>query len=203
LADKGSTGSGSPGGAGTGYRVEVANLRAFAGQVRGLLAEFQANGVTRGSFGDFAEAKALHDQYDLMRDGLRDVLTALQEAVDEAQRKADLTATNYEEQEHRTAQRLKVGSDGWSVGAVGPVNGASVATYSAAVGGVAAGAAAGRTAAKNAAVDRAESPGKSVEAAPGAIGPGGGVPGGAGKGNSARPTPADTDEKTADGQPAW
>ncbi|PYC84400.1 hypothetical protein C7C46_07910 [Streptomyces tateyamensis] len=104
----------------------MAGLRTFAGQVRGLLEEFQQSadgpathtksGVGRGSFGEFAEATALHDQYDMMRDGLRDVLTALHAAIDEAQRKADLTATGYEEQEHHTAQRLKVSPDGWSLG---------------------------------------------------------------------------------------
>ncbi|WP_280666495.1 MULTISPECIES: hypothetical protein [unclassified Kitasatospora] len=113
-------------GVGSGYRVEVDSLRAFAGQVRGLLQEFQSTadgatthartGIGRGSFGTFAEATAIHDQYELMRDGLRDVLNALQEAIDEAQRKADLTAANYEDQEHRTARSLSLASDGWSVG---------------------------------------------------------------------------------------
>ncbi|WP_344442800.1 hypothetical protein [Kitasatospora nipponensis] len=237
MADKGRSGSGSSGGAGAGYRVEVDNLRAFAGQVRGLLAEFQTSadgptthartGVGRGSFGPFAEAVALHDQYDLMRDGLRDVLTALHEAIDEAQQKADLTATNYEEQEHRTAQRLKVGADGWSVGTPGPSVGGSPTTYGAAAAGTAAGALAGRAAARNAAVDRAGNPVEAVPATaadgtrtaavpgavPGAVGPGGGVPGGAGKGNTARPTPgpgtgtgADGDGDTGGGavvQPTW
>lgn len=115
------TGSGS----GAGYRVEVDSLRAFAGQVRGLLQEFEStadgattharSGIGRGSFGTFAEATAFHDQYERMRDGLRDVLNALQEAIDEVQRKADLTAASYEDQEHRTAQRLALASDGWSV----------------------------------------------------------------------------------------
>lgn len=118
--------AGSGSGAGSGYRVEVDSLRAFAGQVRGLLQEFQSTadgatthartGIGRGSFGTFAEATAIHDQYELMRDGLRDVLNALQEAIDEAQRKADLTAANYEDQEHRTAGHLRLASDGWSVG---------------------------------------------------------------------------------------
>ncbi|MDH6126657.1 hypothetical protein [Kitasatospora sp. GP82] len=121
-----STGSGSSGGSGAGYRVEVDGLRAFATQVRGLLSEFQTSadgtrthgqsGVGRAAFGSFAEAEALHDKYEAMRDGLRDVLNALQDAIDEAQRKADLTAANYEEQEDETARHLKVGSDGWSVG---------------------------------------------------------------------------------------
>lgn len=120
-----STGSGSSGGSGAGYRVEVDGLRAFATQVRGLLSEFQASadgtrthgqsGVGRGAFGTFAEAEALHDKYEAMRDGLRDVLNALQDAIDEAQRKADLTAANYEEQEHETYRHLTVASDGWSV----------------------------------------------------------------------------------------
>jgi hypothetical protein len=109
----------------------VDSLRAFAGQVRGLLAEFQAHadperahagsGIGRGSFGDFAEATALHNQYDQMRDALRDVLKALHDAIDEAQHRADLTAGNYEDQEHRTVRALTVDPDGWSVGASAPV----------------------------------------------------------------------------------
>ncbi|MEU1420959.1 MULTISPECIES: hypothetical protein [unclassified Kitasatospora] len=122
-----STGTGSTGGAGGGYRVEVEQLRAFAAQVRLLLAEFErhADGtrthgqsaVGKTSFGTFAEATELHGRYQTMRDGLRDVLNQLQEAVDEAQKKAELTATNYQEQEHRTAGKLKLGDDGWSVAA--------------------------------------------------------------------------------------
>ncbi|MGW2399796.1 hypothetical protein ACWCYY_24860 [Kitasatospora sp. NPDC001664] len=110
---------------GKGYRVEVDSLRAFATQVRGLLDEFQSRadgtrthgqtGVARSAFGSFAEAQALHDQYENMRDGLRDVMNALQDAVDQAQRKADLTAANYEEQEAETVRGLKLNSDGWSV----------------------------------------------------------------------------------------
>ncbi|WP_035848826.1 hypothetical protein [Kitasatospora azatica] len=174
------------------------NLRAFAGQVRGLLSEFQESadgptthtksGVGRGSFGEFAEATALHDQYDMMRDGLRDVLTALHGAIDEAQRKADLTATNYEEQEQHTKQRLKVTSDGWSV--------ASPVTYGAAAAGMVTGASAGRSVASRAAVKNAgQDRPTDVDAATGApmAGPAGGpvtaVPGAAGKGNSARPEP--------------
>ncbi|GJF30140.1 hypothetical protein KNE206_28400 [Kitasatospora sp. NE20-6] len=121
-----STGSGSSGGSGTGYRVEVDNLRAFASQVRGLLGEFEASaggsrvhgqsGVGRSAFGTFPEAEALHAKYELMRDNLRRVLDALQDAIDEAQHKAELTARNYEEQEHETSHSLKVNSDGWSVG---------------------------------------------------------------------------------------
>ncbi|MEV7778672.1 hypothetical protein [Kitasatospora sp. NPDC088351] len=119
------TGTGSSGGAGGGYRVEVEQLRAFAAQVRVLLAEFQhyadgttthgRSGVGKNAFGTFAEATELHGRYQAMRDGLRDVLNQLQEAVDDAQKKAELTATNYEEQERRTAGRLKLGDDGWSV----------------------------------------------------------------------------------------
>ncbi|MFF1902563.1 hypothetical protein [Kitasatospora sp. NPDC058218] len=121
------TGTGSTGGAGGGYRVEVEQLRAFAAQVRLLLAEFErhADGtrthgqsaVGKTSFGTFAEATELHGRYQTMRDGLRDVLNQLQDAVDEAQKKAELTATNYQEQEHRTAGKLKLGDDGWSVAA--------------------------------------------------------------------------------------
>ncbi|WP_406198928.1 hypothetical protein OH807_15625 [Kitasatospora sp. NBC_01560] len=121
----GAAGTGSTGGAGSGYRVEVEQLRAFAAQVRGLLAEFQhhadgtathgRSGVGTSAFGTFAEATDVHGRYQTMRDGLRDVLNQLQEAVDEAQKKAELTATNYEEQERRTAGKLKLGDDGWSV----------------------------------------------------------------------------------------
>ncbi|MFB6890590.1 hypothetical protein ACFCX4_14870 [Kitasatospora sp. NPDC056327] len=118
-------GTGPTGGAGRGYRVEVEQLRAFAAQVRLLLAEFQhhadgttthgRSGIGRTSLGTFAEATDLHGRYQTMRDALRDVLNQLQEAVDEAQKKAELTATNYEEQEHRTRRGLKLGDDGWSV----------------------------------------------------------------------------------------
>ncbi|MFJ8044902.1 hypothetical protein ACIRBX_30810 [Kitasatospora sp. NPDC096147] len=110
---------------GKGYRVEVDSLRAFAAQVRGLLDEFQSRadgtrthgqtGVANTAFGSFAEANALREQYERTRDGLRDVLNMLQDAVDEAQRKADLTAANYEDQEAETSRHLKVNSDGWSV----------------------------------------------------------------------------------------
>ncbi|WP_156178677.1 hypothetical protein [Saccharothrix sp. ST-888] len=102
------------------------SLRAFASQVRGLLGEFQTSadgnrthgqsGVGTGAFGDFAEAQALHSRYEDMRNGLRDVLNAIQDAIDEAQRKADLTANNYEEQEQETSRSLRVNGDGWSVG---------------------------------------------------------------------------------------
>lgn len=119
-----STGSGSTGGSGAGYRVEVNNLRAFATQVRGLLNEFQSSadgtrtynqsGVGPGAFGPFPEAQQLHQQYEQMRTVLRDVFNNLQDAVDETQRKADLTATNYEDQEHETSQTLKLSTDGWS-----------------------------------------------------------------------------------------
>ncbi|MGW4646066.1 hypothetical protein [Kitasatospora sp. NPDC004289] len=115
---------------GKGYRVEVDSLRAFATQVRGLLDEFQSRadgtrthgqtGVARSAFGSFPEAQALHQQYELTRDGLRDVLLLLQDAIDEAQRKADLTASNYEEQETETTRHLKLNTDGWSVGAGNP-----------------------------------------------------------------------------------
>ncbi|WP_327067136.1 hypothetical protein [Kitasatospora sp. NBC_01302] len=229
MADKRSSGSGSTGGAGSGYQVEVDSLRAFAGQVRGLLAEFQASadgptthartGVGGTSFGEFAEAKALHDQYELMRDGLRDVLSALHEAIDDAQRKADLTATNYEEQEHRTAQTLKVSSDGWSVSTATP----APITYGAGAAGVVAGAVAGRSAAKPAgrtavkdtaaeapqeppAVTPGEVPGEAPGAVPGAVAPGGGVPGAAGKGNSTRPGVTDENGDGDGGpveQPTW
>ncbi|MFD0273788.1 hypothetical protein ACFVHB_07710 [Kitasatospora sp. NPDC127111] len=118
----GTTGTGPAGG---GYRVEVEQLRAFAAQVRGLLAEFQhhadgtkahgQSGVGQNAFGTFAEATEVHNRYQTMRDGLRDVLNQLQDAVDEAQKKAELTATNYEEQERHTVGKFKLGDDGWSV----------------------------------------------------------------------------------------
>ncbi|MER7704208.1 hypothetical protein ABTX81_15065 [Kitasatospora sp. NPDC097605] len=129
-------GTGSTGGTGRGYRVEVEQLRAFAAQVRLLLAEFQrhadgnathgSSGIGKNALGTFAEAVDLHGRYQTMRDGLRDVLNQLQDAVDEAQKKAELTATNYEEQEHHTKTKLKLGDDGWSV--ANPSTG-SVAAY--------------------------------------------------------------------------
>ncbi|MER7768186.1 hypothetical protein [Kitasatospora sp. NPDC096140] len=121
------TGTGSTGGAGQGYRVEIEQLRAFAGQVRLLLADFQKHadgtdthgrsGVGKNAFGEFAEATEIHGRYSTMRDALRDVLNQLQEAVNEAQLNADLTATNYEEHDQHTAQKLKLklNGDGWSV----------------------------------------------------------------------------------------
>ncbi|MFD9129912.1 hypothetical protein [Kitasatospora sp. NPDC059571] len=131
-----STGSGSSGGSGAGYRVEVDSLRAFASQVRGLLSEFEAtaggtkvhgqSGVGRSAFGTFGEAEALHKKYEEMRDQLRLVLNHLQDAIDQAQRKADVTANNYEEHEHETARSLHIEtSDGWSV-----LGGSSVVTAS-------------------------------------------------------------------------
>ncbi|MGK4581033.1 hypothetical protein [Kitasatospora sp. HPMI-4] len=140
-----STGTGSTGGAGAGYRVEVDNLRAFASQVRGLLGEFEASasgnrahgqsGVGAGAFGNFAEAQALHAKYEYMRDGLRDVLNVIQDAIDDAQRKADLTANNYEEQEQETSRSLRVNSDGWSVGsASAPVSQAGYTSRAASTG---------------------------------------------------------------------
>ncbi|MFF3004461.1 hypothetical protein ACFVTF_16820 [Kitasatospora sp. NPDC057940] len=119
------TGTGTTGGAGRGYRVEVEQLRAFAAQVRLLLAEFQhhadgtgthgRSGIGRTAFGTFAEATEIHNRYNTMRDGLRDVLDQLQQAVDEAQKNAELTATSYEEHDRHTAKKLELGDDGWSV----------------------------------------------------------------------------------------
>ncbi|WP_457032787.1 hypothetical protein [Kitasatospora sp. P5_F3] len=127
-------------GGGAGYRVEVDNLRAFASQVRGLLDEFQAradgsrthgqSGVGRSAFGTFPEAQALFDKYEVMRDSLRDVMNMLQDAIDDAQRKADLTATNYEEQELETTRGLKLNADGWSVGSAATVTPVSYASSS-------------------------------------------------------------------------
>ncbi|MFE4514764.1 hypothetical protein ACFRMQ_11315 [Kitasatospora sp. NPDC056783] len=121
----GSTGTGSTGGTGQGYRIEIEQLRTFAGQVRVLLADFQKHadgtdahgrsGIGKSAFGTFAEATEIHGRYGTMRDALRDVLNQLQEAVNDAQLKADLTATNYEEQDQHTASKLKLGDDGWSV----------------------------------------------------------------------------------------
>ncbi|MBV2154168.1 hypothetical protein [Kitasatospora sp. SUK 42] len=118
-------GTGSTGGSGQGYRVEIEQLRTFAGQVRLLLKEFEkdANGTdTHGrsglgkhAFGTFAEATEIHDRYGTMRDALRDVLNQLQGAIDDAQRNAELTATNYEEHDQHTAGKLKLTDDGWSV----------------------------------------------------------------------------------------
>ncbi|MGE7435215.1 hypothetical protein [Kitasatospora sp. NPDC001175] len=117
--------------------MEVDSLRAFATQVRGLLSEFETNasgnrahgqsGVGASAFGNFAEAQALHAKYEVMRDALRDVLIVMQDAIDDAQRKADLTANNYEEQEQETSRSLRVNTDGWSVG--GTATAASPAGY--------------------------------------------------------------------------
>ncbi|MBD0692288.1 hypothetical protein [Streptomyces sp. CBMA123] len=119
------SGTGSTGGANQGYRVEVEQLRTFAGQVRILLKEFEkdANGsATHGrsglgktAFGTFAEATEIHGRYSTMRDALRDVLNQLQQAIDEAQKKAELTATNYEEHEQHVSRKLTLSGDGWSV----------------------------------------------------------------------------------------
>ncbi|MFB7905509.1 hypothetical protein ACFC1T_03690 [Kitasatospora sp. NPDC056076] len=119
------TGTGSTGGANQGYRVEIEQLRTFAGQVRLLLKEFEkdANGSTthgrsgigKTAFGTFAEATEIHGRYSTMRDALRDVLNQLQQAIDQAQKKAELTATNYEEQDQHVGTKLKLAGDGWSV----------------------------------------------------------------------------------------
>ncbi|GAA2745437.1 hypothetical protein [Kitasatospora cinereorecta] len=108
----------------SGFQVEVDNLRAFAAQVRRLLSDFEANAngnkvhamssVAGGAFGGFVEAQDLHTKYLDMTDQLRRVLFLIYDAIDDAQRKADLTATNYEEHEHQTAQALKLNDDGWS-----------------------------------------------------------------------------------------
>ncbi|MFJ7247911.1 hypothetical protein ACIQWA_25235 [Kitasatospora sp. NPDC098652] len=121
------TGTGSTGGANQGYRVEVEQLRTFAGQVRLLLKEFEkdANGSTthgrsgigKTAFGTFAEATEIHGRYSTMRDALRDVLNQLQDAINDAQRNAELTATNYEEQDQHVGKKLKLSGDGWSVAA--------------------------------------------------------------------------------------
>ncbi|MFG2823453.1 hypothetical protein ACGFX4_29015 [Kitasatospora sp. NPDC048365] len=115
----------STGTGGSGYRVEVDNLRAFATQVRGLLGEFQAradgskvhgqSGVGRDAFGTFAEAQELYLRYAEMRDSLRHVLDVIYDAIDEAQQKADRTAANYEDQEYETSRAMKLSDDGWSV----------------------------------------------------------------------------------------
>ncbi|WP_035793507.1 DUF2563 family protein [Kitasatospora mediocidica] len=204
------------------------SLRAFAGQVRGLLKEFQSSadgatthartGIGRGSFGTFAEANAIHDQYELMRDGLRDVLNALQEAIDEAQRKADQTAASYEDQEHRTAQGLKVTSDGWSVGSASAASSVPYASYGAVVAGAAAGAAAGRAAAKSTGGGTAADADPASEQLPDGVGVGTGarvgVGGGAdgegeagastGKGRPAKPpTGTGPDGNGGIAQPTW
>ncbi|MFI9158322.1 hypothetical protein [Kitasatospora aureofaciens] len=119
------TGTGSTGGANQGYRVEVEQLRTFAGQVRLLLKEFEKDadgntthgrsGIGKTAFGTFDEANQIHDRYSTMRDALRDVLNQLQSAVNDAQRNAELTATTYEEHDQHVATKLKLADDGWSV----------------------------------------------------------------------------------------
>ncbi|GAA2798161.1 hypothetical protein GCM10010441_24080 [Kitasatospora paracochleata] len=108
----------------SGFQVEVDNLRAFAAQVRRLLSDFEANAgggrvhalssVAGGAFGGFAEAQDLHAKYQDMSNHLRSVLDLIYDAIDDSQRKADMTATNYEEHEHQTAQTLRLSDDGWS-----------------------------------------------------------------------------------------
>ncbi|HJD82289.1 hypothetical protein [Kitasatospora aureofaciens] len=119
------TGTGSTGGANQGYRVEVEQLRTFAGQVRLLLKEFEKDadgntthgrsGIGKTAFGTFDEATEIHSRYSTMRDALRDVLNQLQQAIDQAQKKAELTATNYEEHDQHVATKLNLSGDGWSV----------------------------------------------------------------------------------------
>ncbi|MFI6156624.1 hypothetical protein ACIBCA_28530 [Kitasatospora sp. NPDC051170] len=119
-----SSGTGSTGGAGQGYRVEVEQLRTFAGQVRTMLRTFDkhANGTAthvhtglgKDAFGTFVEATELQGRYESMRNALRDILNQLQKAVDEAQHKAELTASTYEDHEHHAAKKLKLAGDGWS-----------------------------------------------------------------------------------------
>ncbi|MFD5462718.1 hypothetical protein ACFWIQ_07795 [Kitasatospora sp. NPDC127059] len=119
------SGTGSTGGANQGYRVEIEQLRTFAGQVRILLKEFEKDangsathgrsGLGKSAFGTFAEATEIHGRYSTMRDALRDVLNQLQQAIDEAQKKADLTATNYEEHDQHVSRKLTLSGDGWSV----------------------------------------------------------------------------------------
>jgi hypothetical protein len=102
--------------AGSGYRVQVENLQEFARKVRGLLAEFESgaggdkthagSGVSASSFGSFAEAQRLNEKYAVMRDSLRDVLDILYQSMDEAQRNADATARNYDEQEQGTTAAM-------------------------------------------------------------------------------------------------
>ncbi|MET8625390.1 hypothetical protein ABZW30_16850 [Kitasatospora sp. NPDC004669] len=118
-------GTGSTGGNGQGYRVEVEQLRTFAGQVRLLLKTFEKDangtsthglsGIGKDAFGTFAEATEIHGRYGTMRDALRDVLNQLQGAIDEAQKSAELTATNYEEHDQHVAKKLMLADDGWSV----------------------------------------------------------------------------------------
>jgi hypothetical protein len=106
--------------AGPGYRVQVENLQDFAKKVRGLLSEFEAgadgdkahagSGLAATSLGPFAEARELDQKYAMMRDALRDVFDILYQALDDAQKNADTTARNYDEQEHGTAAALRFGS---------------------------------------------------------------------------------------------
>ncbi|MFE5582935.1 hypothetical protein [Kitasatospora sp. NPDC056531] len=119
------SGTGSTGGNGQGYRVEIEQLRTFAGQVRLLLKAFEKDangdsthglsGIGKDAFGTFAEATEIHDRYGTMRDALRDVLNQLQSAINDAQHHAELTATNYEEHDQHVATKLKLSDDGWSV----------------------------------------------------------------------------------------
>lgn len=91
---------------GEDQRVDTDDLREFAKRVRGLLKDFgegASGGKTHGrtgltctAFGSFNEATALGNQYNDMRDALRDVLNQLESAIDGAQKKADGTADDFE-----------------------------------------------------------------------------------------------------------
>ncbi|RKE19261.1 hypothetical protein [Streptomyces sp. TLI_171] len=109
---------------GKGFQVEVDSLRAFAAQVRGLLKEFDEGagtakvygptGIGTNAFGTFPEAQALHAKYTDMREALNRILFEIQDTIDQVQQNADHTATNYEEQERNTRQRMSLAHDGWS-----------------------------------------------------------------------------------------
>ncbi|WP_377271163.1 hypothetical protein [Peterkaempfera sp. SMS 1(5)a] len=106
--------------AGSGYKVQIENLQDFAKRVRGLLSDFDTgangdrthaeSGVAASSFGPFAEARELDEKYAVMRDSLRDVLDLLYRSLDDAQRNADATARNYDEQERGTAAAMRTDS---------------------------------------------------------------------------------------------
>ena len=108
------------GGAGQGQRVDTDDLREFAKRVRGLLKDFAEGasgtkahgrtGVSRTAFGNFSEALDLKNQYDAMRDTLRDILDGLEAAMDDAQKRADGTADDFEGNDADTAASFTGGA---------------------------------------------------------------------------------------------
>lgn len=102
---------------GGGQRVDTDDLREFAKRVRGLLKDFGEGaggkethgrtGVSCTAFGSFGEATAMGNQYNAMRDALRDVLNQLESAVDDAQKDVNGTADDFEGNDAHVAASFK------------------------------------------------------------------------------------------------